>query len=424
MTVDTDDAANSGDPYLVRVGLTNVSDIPIYNPGITLDPGFNYIFQPGQQLTYSTDFIQPGQTFWTAYYRLIPEITGTLDLSQSFVAKTGGNATVPSTIVSHPATPPAQLPAFSGTGASDGIHLSWAAPSVSGITGYQIFYTPTQNTPFGSTPVATLPASATSTVIDHGTSGFYAVATTTASGLTDYHGLVQVAAVQTGATLTLGRSTGLFGGYGEKVSGAGWSGGTSVTLNECATTVYDASSCNASNRVSVTLGTGKKAGTFKNSVLTLATGTIDTHGDTCGLATSPSCYVVVTGGSGASVASGPLGFITPVAMATKMAAVKANSVDKIKASGFPAGDTVTARECDSAATPSTLASRCDISTVITGIVSANGKVTFAPTGVTVRVGAAYSEVGSGTVVSGGPATLIVNDTTNPGISVMIPITLV
>ena len=62
------------------------------------DGRLNYIYQPGQQMTYSTDVLQPGQTFWSDYYRLIPEITGTLDLTHSFVAKTGGNVTVPSTI--------------------------------------------------------------------------------------------------------------------------------------------------------------------------------------------------------------------------------------------------------------------------------------------------------------------------------------
>ena len=47
MTVDTDNSAKAGDPYLVRVGLTNVSDIPVYNPGSALDNGrLNYIYNP------------------------------------------------------------------------------------------------------------------------------------------------------------------------------------------------------------------------------------------------------------------------------------------------------------------------------------------------------------------------------------------
>ena len=36
MTVDADDSATADYPYNMRVGLTNVSDIPIYNPSVTL----------------------------------------------------------------------------------------------------------------------------------------------------------------------------------------------------------------------------------------------------------------------------------------------------------------------------------------------------------------------------------------------------
>ena len=548
MTVDTDDQANLGDPYLVRIGLTNVSDIPVYNPGVTLlnSGRLNYIYQPGQPLTYSTDTIEPGQTFWTDYYRLIPEISGTLDLSQSFVAKTGGNADVPSTIESHPATPPGQLPAFTGSGQADGVHLSWSAPSVSGITGYEVFYTPTRDTAFGSTPVATLPASATSAVIGQGSSGFYAVSTVTSGGLTDYHGLVQVTAIQAPGTISLAKATGLYGNYNEKVSGSGWTGATTVSLNQCASTSYDVLTCDGANKVNVTLGTGRQAGVFKNAVLKLDAGTIDANGDTCGLATSATCYVVVVSSGGGSASSGPLSFTTPsltikkatavlgnysdgvtasgfpvgdtvvaqecdpsanqetnvashcdgatlisgqvgstgkvtfafntvtgvagvpirvgggytdtsggfcatgttcevvvsdlsspgfalstsvslstpTATAKKSTAVAANYNDKVTASSFPIGDTVTARECDSAVEPATtLASRCDPATVITGTVGANGKVVFSPTGVTVLVGSAYSESGPGSVQAGGTASLVVSDSTSSGIAVVIPIGL-
>ena len=93
MTVDADETAQANYPYNVRVGLTNVSDIPIYNPTVALlnQGKVGYIYQPNQQLSYGTDVVQPGQTFWTPYYVLVPQVTGTLNLAQSFVKQTGGN---------------------------------------------------------------------------------------------------------------------------------------------------------------------------------------------------------------------------------------------------------------------------------------------------------------------------------------------
>jgi hypothetical protein len=223
MTVDTDNTATQGDPYLVRVGLTNVSDVPVYNAGVELltTGRLGYIYQPDQQLGYETDVIEPGATFWTDYYRLLPEITGTLDLSQSFVKQTGGNVDPTSTIVSHATTPADQLTA---TSEADGVHLSWTPPSVSGITGYDIFYTPTRDTLFGSTPVATVSATTISTVIAHGLSGYYAVSTVTADGLTDYHNLAQATAVDAGAAITLS-PTSLTGSGKTKVTGSGFGKG-------------------------------------------------------------------------------------------------------------------------------------------------------------------------------------------------------
>ena len=62
MIVDADDQANNGDPYLIRIGLEDVADIPIYNADVTLkEQGrLNYIYQPKQQLSQGTDTIEPG----------------------------------------------------------------------------------------------------------------------------------------------------------------------------------------------------------------------------------------------------------------------------------------------------------------------------------------------------------------------------
>ena len=36
----------------------------------------NYIYQPQERLDQGIGELDPGQTFWTDYYRLVPEITG------------------------------------------------------------------------------------------------------------------------------------------------------------------------------------------------------------------------------------------------------------------------------------------------------------------------------------------------------------
>lgn len=230
-----------------------------------------------------------------------------------------------------------------------------------------------------------------------------------------------------GGTTTVSKSAGLIGHYSDKVSGAGWavSGDTSVTLNECATTYYNASSCDAANQVTgVALGTGHKLGKFSAAPITLAAGIIDANDDTCGLATSNPCYIVVVGNTGDSTSSAALDFKPPSATVKKTTAVVANYVDKVTAAEFPSGDIVTAQECDSAVNPATnLATNCDTATEITGTVHANGKVIFSPTGVGVKVGSSYVESGSGTVVAGGAADIVVNDSTTSGISVVVPITL-
>lgn len=226
-----------------------------------------------------------------------------------------------------------------------------------------------------------------------------------------------------GGATTLAKSSGLIGHYVETVSGTGWAakGDTSVTLTECATTYYTVSSCDSANQGSTTV---TKKGRFSNALITLAVGSIDTNGDTCGVAGSNPCYIVVTGSNGDWTSSGVLSFKLPKATVTKTTAVAKNYVDDVTATDFPIGDTVTAQECDSSVNPATnLATNCDTDKMISGTVGATGTVTFSPAGVKVKVGAGYVETGTGTVVKGGTADIVVNDSTTSGISKVIPITL-
>ena len=229
MIVDADDQTTVGYPYLVRIGLQNVADVPVYNPSVELltQGRLNYIYQPKEQLEQGTDVIQPGGTFWTHDYRLVSEIGGTLNLSRSFVKKTAGNVDVSSTIQSHAATPIGQVPTLTVSSAADGVHLDWQAPSVSGISGYQIFYTPSRDTLFGSVPMATVSAATRSTVLTTGNSGYYAVSAVVNGVPTMFSPLVTVDTP--GASLTVNPSA-VVPGLKTTVSGSGFGVGSKVKL--------------------------------------------------------------------------------------------------------------------------------------------------------------------------------------------------
>ena len=129
MHIDTQNRADQGYPYNARFGLENVSDIPVYNASIELiDAGKqNFIYAPNQELTKSITELKPGETVW-ADVQLIPSISGMLDLTQSYVLKTGGNATVQADITSHvvPENQPGTAPSLQQTQNGDGtVTLSW-----------------------------------------------------------------------------------------------------------------------------------------------------------------------------------------------------------------------------------------------------------------------------------------------------------
>jgi hypothetical protein len=197
------------------------------------------------------------------------------------------------------------------------------------------------------------------------------------------------------------------------VGGTGWHADTSVTVNQCASTSYSASTCDAANHVTATLGTGTKAGIFSSAFIKLAVGTMDSNNDTCGLSGSPACYIVVVGNTGDSTASVALAFTTPSFIVKKTTSAVGNYLDVVKATGIPIGDVVTARECDtSVSVPSTLSTNCDAATEISGTAAASGAVVFSPTGVTLKVGTAYSDGASGTCAFGGTCDIAIVDSNN------------
>jgi PKD repeat protein len=190
LIVDADASAVAGAPYRVRIGLQNVANVPMFNPAVTfLEQGrVNYIYQPGEILTDGTDVIQPGATYFTHYYRLIPEITGNLVPDLSFVKQTGGNVTgVSSSIVSHAAV--AGLAVTGTRSAAGALTLTWPAPPVTGITGYRVYVTATRDTAFGATAVATTASSTRTVTFAHPSTGYYAISTLVNGVPTMFHTL-------------------------------------------------------------------------------------------------------------------------------------------------------------------------------------------------------------------------------------------
>src|SRR5690606_31554983 len=111
--------------------------IPVYNPAIELleEGKHNYIYGPNQQLVQQIRELPAGETVWFEYW-LIPSISGDLDLSQSFVLRTGGDADVETVLGSHPA--PTSVPVLEEDHHGDGtVTLTWE--TVEGAQGYRIY---------------------------------------------------------------------------------------------------------------------------------------------------------------------------------------------------------------------------------------------------------------------------------------------
>jgi PKD repeat protein len=148
LSVDADDRADVGYPYHVAVGITNVADVPMYNVSLELlkDGRKNYIYQPREQLTVSDDTIEPGETFSNDYI-LVPEISGTLDLADSFVSYSSGLKFSSYTITSHPQVdPPATAPKLSVYKYNNAVALKWE--DVPGASDYRVYGTPNRDTDF------------------------------------------------------------------------------------------------------------------------------------------------------------------------------------------------------------------------------------------------------------------------------------
>ena len=82
--------------------------MPVYNPGVELlkEGRHGYIEQPVQQREFTASEIAAGETFWAGPFIVVPEQSGDVDLSRSFIKKVAGDVDLDGTIVVHDRVPP------------------------------------------------------------------------------------------------------------------------------------------------------------------------------------------------------------------------------------------------------------------------------------------------------------------------------
>ncbi len=141
MHVYAQEQADFGHPYKVRFELVNVSDIPVYYPAIELleEGKQNYFYAPNQELVKSVEELPAGEKLVKEYI-LVSAITGELDLSRSYVLRTGGNVSIPSFIheISAQENYKGNAPVVKEIQNVDGtVTLKWGA--VQNATGYKIY---------------------------------------------------------------------------------------------------------------------------------------------------------------------------------------------------------------------------------------------------------------------------------------------
>ena len=181
----------AGQPYHVKLALTNVADVPFYNVGLSIDSSVhkNYIFQPDETFSDTISELDPGQTLYSHTYILVPDSAsaGPFDPSTSFITFAGQQEPAGQGITQ--VTPPPLYSISALTDTPGYVHLQWDA--VPGATGYEVFSTPNLDTPFAGTPDAAsatpggnpstspLPASATDAYLaaSNGSDRYYAVST-------------------------------------------------------------------------------------------------------------------------------------------------------------------------------------------------------------------------------------------------------
>ena len=161
LIVEVDENVSDGYPFKVRVGLKNVADVPSTTLASSCSRRAATATSSSRASSASSSLqeIAPGETFWAGPFILVPDATGDIDLSRSYIKKTAGDVDLKSTIVTkvrEPSiedTPEDQLPR-----APEAFVIDFE--QIPDATAYEVFATPDRETDFPDTPLSSGPAQA------------------------------------------------------------------------------------------------------------------------------------------------------------------------------------------------------------------------------------------------------------------------
>jgi O-glycosyl hydrolase len=179
-----------GRPYHVRIGVTNKSDITLYNVEVEIFSNVHerFIFQPDQQFQDGVSELRPGETVYAPEDILVPDAASEAPFNPALSSAHFVGEEIHPGVGIEAVKPPALYSASSTTDTPHFVHLHWQ--SVPGAEAYEVFPTPTLDTAFeelpseaftsasATAPVTVLPGSATEAYLSGvGHEQFYAVST-------------------------------------------------------------------------------------------------------------------------------------------------------------------------------------------------------------------------------------------------------
>jgi hypothetical protein len=142
-----------GQPYRVHVSVTNKADIPLNNVDVEIFSNVHerFIFQPGQQFSETVAELKPGETVAAPLDILVPDDASQAEFNPalSSVHFVGEEIHPGVGIETLPKAPLYNL-VVNDESASKRVHLAWQTDP--NAEGYEVFSTPTLDTPFSGTP--------------------------------------------------------------------------------------------------------------------------------------------------------------------------------------------------------------------------------------------------------------------------------
>ena len=206
-------ALAEGRPYRVQVKVSNKANVPISNVGVEIfsDVHAQFIFQPGQKFSESIAELGPGETISAPMDILVPDAPSEYPFNPNLSSiHFVGEEIHPGEGVSTLASAPIYSLVASDESASHRVRLTWESDP--DAEGYEVYSTPTLDTPFpdspeqvmevsGDTAVTRLPAGTTEAFAPYDSDHpdeYYAV-TSIVSGTPTLDHLVALASTGSGA---------------------------------------------------------------------------------------------------------------------------------------------------------------------------------------------------------------------------------